>query len=155
MRSEETGRIFQALEVFRIEVPSWGFANGTRFGKFTQAAAATTLEEKLSDASQVHLLTGVCPTVALHVPWDLPEGIHSTDTMNKLAERYGIRPGSINPNLFQDQAYKDGSFGNPDRSIREQALRHVQESTEIAQRLNSRSRGSSVTPISPIGACPC
>jgi L-rhamnose isomerase / sugar isomerase len=58
--------------------------------------------------------------------------------MNKLAERYGIRPGSIDPNLFQDQAYKDGSFGNPDRSIREQALRHVQESTEIAQHLNSR-----------------
>ena len=35
---------------------------GTRFGKFMQAAAATTAEEKFSDARQVHLLTGVCPT---------------------------------------------------------------------------------------------
>jgi len=125
MRSQETDRVFQSLEEFRIEIPSWGFANtGTRFGKFTQAAAATTPEEKFSDAGQVHLLTGVCPTVALHVLWDLPEGIQNTDKVNKLAVRYGIRPGSINPNLFQDQVYKYGSFGNPDLSIREQALRH-------------------------------
>jgi L-rhamnose isomerase/sugar isomerase len=139
MRSPEANKIFQALEVFRIEIPSWGFANtGTRFGKFTQAAAATTPEEKFSDAGQVHLLTGVCPTVALHVLWDLPAGIQSTDAVNKLAERHGIRPGSINPNLFQEQVYKYGSFGNPDPAIREQALRHVKESIEIAQRLNSR-----------------
>jgi L-rhamnose isomerase/sugar isomerase len=110
MRSEETDRIFQALEVFRIEIPCWGFANGSRFGRFTQAAAATTPEEKFSDASQVYV-TGVCPTVALHILWDLPEGIQSAETVNKLAERYSIRPGSINPNLFQDQAYKYGSFG--------------------------------------------
>ena len=139
MRLQESDRLFQALEVFRIEIPSWGFANtGTRFGKFAQAAAATTPEEKLSDAGQVHLLTGVCPTVALHVLWDLPEGIQSTDTVNQLAERYGIRPGSINPNLFQEQVYKHGSFGNPDPSIREQALRRVKDSIAIAQRLNSR-----------------
>jgi L-rhamnose isomerase/sugar isomerase len=139
MRSPEANKIFQALEVFRIEIPSWGFANtGTRFGKFTQAAAATTPEEKFSDAGQVHLLTGVCPTVALHVLWDLPAGIQSTDAVNKLAERHDIRPGSINPNLFQEQVYKYGSFGNPDPAIREQALRHVKESIEIAQRLNSR-----------------
>jgi len=31
-------RVWAALDSFRIEVPSWGFANtGTRFGKFTQA----------------------------------------------------------------------------------------------------------------------
>ena len=139
MRSQETDKVFQALEAFRIEIPSWGFANtGTRFGKFTQAAAATTPEEKFSDAGQVHLLTGVCPTVALHVLWDLPEGTHSTGSVNRLAERYGIRPGSINPNLFQDQVYKYGSFGNPDSSIREHAQNHVRESIAIAQRLNSR-----------------
>jgi L-rhamnose isomerase / sugar isomerase len=131
--------VFQALEGFRIEIPSWGFANtGTRFGKFTQASAATTTEEKLSDAGQVQSVTGVCPTIALHVLWDLPEGIDSTESVNRLAERYGIRPGSINPNLFQEQVYKYGSFGNPDPSVREHALRHVKESIAIAGRLNSR-----------------
>ena len=55
-------RIHHALDGFRIELPSWGFANtGTRFGKFLQPAAATTLEEKFSDAGQVHALTGVLP----------------------------------------------------------------------------------------------
>ena len=66
-------RIWSALDGFRIEVPSWGFANtGTRFGKFVQGGAATTIEEKFADASQVNALTGASPTVALHVLWDLP-----------------------------------------------------------------------------------
>ncbi len=64
MDSQQTDTVFKALESFRIEIPSWGFANtGTRFGKFLQAAAAGTIEEKFSDAGQVHSLTGVCPTV--------------------------------------------------------------------------------------------
>ncbi len=44
-------KVWRALDGFRIEVPSWGFANtGTRFGKFVQGGAATTIEEKFSDA---------------------------------------------------------------------------------------------------------
>lgn len=44
----------RALDAFQIEIPSWGFANtGTRFGKFVQAGAASTLEEKFSDAAEV------------------------------------------------------------------------------------------------------
>src|SRR5580765_8766871 len=101
MKDSGVELIWKALDKFKIELPSWGFANtGTRFGKFIQAAAATTIEEKFSDASQVHLLTGVCPTVALHVLWDFPDGVASTDSIKKFAERYGVLPGSINPNLF-------------------------------------------------------
>ena len=51
-------RAFRILDAFQIEIPSWGFANtGTRFGKFMQAAAATTIDEKFSDAAEVHRLT--------------------------------------------------------------------------------------------------
>jgi L-rhamnose isomerase/sugar isomerase len=139
MNAGTSDKIFAALDTFRIELPSWGFANtGTRFGKFIQPAAATTTEEKFSDAGQVHLLTGVCPTVALHVLWDCPEGVQSTDDIKKFADKYGVAPGSINPNLFQDQEYKYGSFGNPEPSIRERALRHTRDSIEIARRLHSR-----------------
>ena len=68
MNADRADRIAAALDTFRIELPSWGFANtGTRFGKFLQPAAATTIEEKFSDAAQVHALTGACPTLALHV----------------------------------------------------------------------------------------
>jgi len=139
MNSGQGKRIFDALETFRIELPSWGFANtGTRFGKFIQPAAATTTEEKFSDAGQVHLLTGVCPTVALHVLWDFPEGLRSTTEIKQFSERYGVLPGSINPNLFQDQQYKYGSFANPDGDIRQRALQHTTDSIEIAHRLHSR-----------------
>ncbi len=139
MDSRERTAVFEALESFRIELPSWGFANtGTRFGKFLQPAAASTIEQKFSDAGQVHLLTGVCPTLALHVLWDCPEGVNSSAEIRKLSERYGIQPGSINPTLFQNQEYKYGSFGNPDETVRRRALQHTHDSVEIARRLKSR-----------------
>jgi len=137
--SRQTDIVFQALNHFQIELPSWGFANtGTRFGKFLQPAAAGTIEEKFSDAGQVHRWTGVCPTIALHVLWDLPDGLDDAKKVEELGAKNGLRAGSINPNLFQDQIYKFGSFGNPDPAIRKEALGHVMTSIEIAARTGSR-----------------
>ena len=139
MQSHMVERVSAALDGFRIEVPSWGFANtGTRFGKFLQLAAAGTIEEKFADAGLVHALTGICPTLALHVLWDFDNGLESVDAVAQLAKRHGIQPGSINPNLFQDQIYKFGSFGNPDASVRSRALQHTNDSVAIARRLQSR-----------------
>ncbi len=139
MKSDLSDRVFSALDAFRIEIPSWGFANtGTRFGKFVQPAAASTAEEKFADAAQVHSLTGVCPTVALHVLWDLPKGRDSTPEVIALADRYGVRPGSINPNLFESQIYKFGSFGNPDSKVRHEAIQHSILSIDIAKDVGSR-----------------
>jgi L-rhamnose isomerase / sugar isomerase len=131
--------VARALDEFRIELPSWGFANtGTRFGKFLQAAAATTVEEKFSDAGEVHALTGACPTVALHVLWDFPNGLDDVESVRAAARRYGVAPGAINPNVFQDQHYKFGSFGNPDEHVRRIALQHCLDSVAIARRLGCR-----------------
>jgi L-rhamnose isomerase / sugar isomerase len=139
MTTDRANRISAALDTFRIELPSWGFANtGTRFGKFMQPAAATTLEEKFSDAAQVHTLTGACPTLALHVRWDLPAGVDSAPEVTALAQRFRIAVGSINPNLFEDQQYKFGSFGNPDRAVRDRARAHAFESVDVGRRLGSR-----------------
>jgi len=139
MQAKLSEKIFKELEGFRIEIPSWGFANtGTRFGKFLQAGAASTIGEKFSDAGQVHALTGVCPTIALHVLWDFPRGLDSIAEVASLANKYGVRPGSINPNLFQDQIYRHGSFGNPDAKARDEALEHSKDSIAIAHGLNSR-----------------
>jgi L-rhamnose isomerase/sugar isomerase len=129
----------QALDAFQIEIPSWGFANtGTRFGKFVQAAAATTTEEKFADAAEVHHLTGVTPTVALHVLWDLPKGLADVPVVKELERKYGVRAGAINPNLFQDQEYKFGSLCNPSAEIRQRALNHLLDSIEIAKQLGCR-----------------
>ena len=130
---------FQVLDSFQIEIPSWGFANtGTRFGKFLQAGAASTLEEKFSDAGQVHMLTGVTPTLALHVLWDLPNGVADCAAVHQLEVNYGVSAGSINPNLFQDQEYKFGSLCNPSREIRERAIAHMLDSVAIARELGSK-----------------
>jgi L-rhamnose isomerase len=117
MKDKDVELVWKALDKLNVELPSWGFANtGTRFGKFIQPAAATTIEEKFSDAAQVHAVTGACPTLALHVQWDMPNGLQDVPKIEKLAAQFFIRPGSINPNIFQNQEYKFGSVGNPDTS---------------------------------------
>ena len=132
-------RVWKALDEFRIEIPSWGFANtGTRFGKFSQAAAATSIEEKFADAAQVHALTGVSPTLALHVLWDLPGGLADVPKIQSLERATGIRAGSVNPNLFQDQDYKFGSICNPSPEIRGKALSHLLDGVEIGRALGTR-----------------
>ena len=141
MKSESAlqERAFDALDSFHIEIPSWGFANtGTRFGKFLQPGAASTLEEKFSDAGEVHKLTGATPTLALHVLWDLPRGIADADAIGRLETKYGVSPGSINPNLFQDQEFKFGSLCNPSPEISERAIQHMLDSVAIANHLGSR-----------------
>jgi L-rhamnose isomerase / sugar isomerase len=133
MNRKLTEKAWKALDSLRVELPSWGFANtGTRFGKFIQPAAAATLEEKFADAAQVHAFTGACPTLALHVQWDLPKGLESVAEVEGLSRRLGIRPGSINPNIFQNQEYKYGSLGNPDPAVRRTAMRHILDCVRIA-----------------------
>ena len=138
-----TGRtveqVWAALDGFRIEVPSWGFANtGTRFGKFVQGGAATTIEEKFADAAEVNALTGASPTVALHVLWDLPGGKADVPAIRALEKKFGVRSGSINPNLFQDAEYKFGSIANPSSEIRKKALDHLLDCVEIGRELGSQ-----------------
>ncbi len=130
-------RLFQLLDDFKIETPSWGYADtGTRFGKFRQAAAAATIEEKLADAGIVHKYTGAAPTVAVHVLWDFSMGVDATATA-KVAQRHGVRIGSVNPNLFEDQIYKFGSVASPDERARQHAARHVMDSIKIAKAVGS------------------
>jgi L-rhamnose isomerase/sugar isomerase len=138
MSTDQTSGVFSALDSFAIEIPSWGFANtGTRFGKFSQAAAATTIDEKFADAAEVHRLTGVTPTLALHVLWDLPNGLDDAAKIKELEVKTGVRAGSINPNLFQDQEYKFGSICNPSAEVREKAVAHLLDSVEIGKAVGS------------------
>jgi L-rhamnose isomerase/sugar isomerase len=131
-----------ALDAFAIELPSWGFADtGTRFGKFMQPAAASTIDEKLHDAGLVHKLTGACPTVAVHVLWDFddPTDADAIRKTQSTAEGHGVAIGAINPNVFQSQAYKLGSFCSPDPDAREEAMRHTLDSIRLGAALNAPS----------------
>ena len=138
-QQQKMERVARALDRLQIEIPSWGFANtGTRFGKFLQSAAATSIEEKFADAAQIHQLTGVTPTLGLHVDWDLPEGVASVPLIRSLEKKYNVRAGSINPNLFQSQEYKYGSICNPDAGVRKKALAHLLDCVEMARLLGAR-----------------
>jgi L-rhamnose isomerase/sugar isomerase len=137
MNSAQLRRARAALDSFAIETPSWGFADtGTRFGKFFQDAAAIDLGDKLADAGHVHALTGCCPTVAVHVLWDFKPG-EDPKAVARLARKHGVKIGSINPNLFQDQCYKWGSFGHNDAAVRARALQHCVDSVAIGRAVNS------------------
>ena len=47
-------KIYGLLDDFAIETPSWGYADtGTRFGKFLQPAAASTIQEKLAELDTI------------------------------------------------------------------------------------------------------
>jgi L-rhamnose isomerase / sugar isomerase len=126
-----------ALKQQRIETPSWGYANsGTRFKAFPWPGAAVTTRQKLDDAAIVQQMTGIAPSVAVHIPWDKPEDGDYT-AMCQYAESQGLRIGAVNPNVFQDEAYKLGSFGNPDGAVREQALDHILECCDIMSKVKS------------------
>lgn len=136
-KSIDLDAVKAALKRQHIETPSWGYANsGTRFKAFAWPGAATTTQQKLDDAAMVHKMTGIAPTVAIHIPWDKPAGDDYV-AMCQYAEAQGIAIGAVNPNVFQDDNYKLGSLGNPDAGIREQALDHILECCEIMTKVKS------------------
>ena len=124
------------LRALSIETPSWGYGNsGTRFHVFPWPGAARTVEERIADAALVHRLTGACPSVAIHIPWDRTD---DWDELRRSAEELGIRLGAVNPNLFQEDEYRLGSICHPDPRVRRQALDHCLECVEIARATGSR-----------------
>ena len=127
---DELGRL-------EIETPSWGYGNsGTRFHVFPWPGAARTVHERIADAALVHRLTGACPSVAIHIPWDR---VDDWDALRGFVEDEGLRIGAVNANLFQEDAYRLGSFCHPDAGVRRQALDHCLECVEIARRVGSTS----------------
>jgi L-rhamnose isomerase/sugar isomerase len=127
--------ILARLRELEVETPSWGYGNsGTRFHVYPWPGAARDARERIADAALVHRLTGCCPTVALHIPWD---AVDDYGALRRFAEEQGVRIGAINPNLFGDDAYRLGSLCHPDAAVRAQALGHCRECIEIAQELGS------------------
>jgi L-rhamnose isomerase / sugar isomerase len=130
-------KVKTALKAQSIETPSWGYANsGTRFQAFAWPGAAVTTSDKLNDAAMVHKMTGIAPSVALHIPWDKPED-GDFAAMRQFAESLGLRLGAINPNVFQEPSYKLGSIAHPDTAIQQRALDHMIECCTIMEKTGS------------------
>ena len=117
------------LKTQTIELPSWAFGNsGTRFRVFTTAGVPRDPYEKIDDVAQVNAFTGITPRVSLHIPWDKTDDY---DALRRHAEDRGIRIGTINSNVFQDEDYKLGSLTNPDERVRAKAIAHHLECIDI------------------------
>ncbi|HEY8870402.1 MAG TPA: L-rhamnose isomerase [Candidatus Limnocylindrales bacterium] len=128
--------IVAALRVQHIELPSWAFGNsGTRFKVFAQKGVPRTPYEKVADAAQVHRFTGVAPSVALHIPWDR---VDDYADLARHASDVGVRLGTINSNVFQDDDYMLGSVCNPDARVRRKALDHLLACIDIMDATGSR-----------------
>jgi L-rhamnose isomerase/sugar isomerase len=118
-----------ALRTHRIETPSWAFGNsGTRFKVFPQPGVPRTPQEKIDDAAQVHAFTGVAPSVAVHIPWDK---VDDYAALAAYAAAAGVRIGTVNANVFQDEDYRLGSVANPDPRVRQKAVDHLLECIDI------------------------
>jgi L-rhamnose isomerase/sugar isomerase len=125
----------EQLATLRVETPSWGYGNsGTRFHVYPWPGAARTIWEKIDDAALVHRLTGCCPTVAIHIPWDR---VDDWGALSGYATERGLRIGAVNPNLFNDDAYRLGSLCHPDERVRAEALEHCRECIDVAIRVGS------------------
>jgi L-rhamnose isomerase/sugar isomerase len=128
-------RALGQLALLEIETPSWGYGNsGTRFHVYPWPGAARTVEEKIADAALVHRLTGCCPRVALHIPWD---AVDDWDELGRYAASEGVGLGAINPNLFGEDEYRLGSLCHPSKKVRDQAMRHCADCIEIARQVGS------------------
>ncbi|MCL4514541.1 MAG: L-rhamnose isomerase [Firmicutes bacterium] len=132
---QDPAKFAAALRDFHVETPSWGYGNaGTRFQVFAHPGAARNIFEKLADAAQVHRLTGICPTVAVHIPWDKVEDYSA---LHAEAEKLGVKIGAVNPNLFQEPEYMLGSLCHAGRAVRRKAADHLLECVRIAREVGS------------------
>jgi L-rhamnose isomerase / sugar isomerase len=124
------------LEALAIEVPSWAYGNsGTRFKVFGSPGTPRDVEEKIADAAAVHRFTGLSPSVALHIPWDLVDDFAA---LRRYAENLGVRLGTVNSNTFQDDEYKLGSLAHTDPKVRAKAVQHNLDCIEVMNQTGSR-----------------
>ncbi len=125
-----------ALRAQQIELPSWAFGNtGTRFKVFAQPGVPRTVQEKIDDAAQVNRYTGAAPSVAVHIPWDR---VDDYVALAGYAAGQGVRIGTVNANVFQDDDYKLGSVCHPDPAVRRKAVAHLLECVDIMDATGSR-----------------
>jgi L-rhamnose isomerase/sugar isomerase len=135
-RGINLNQVKESLKLLKIETPSWGYGDsGTRFKVFKQNGVPRNAFEKFEDAAQVHKLTGLCPSVAIHIPWDKVEDYGK---LRSHAEALGLKIGAVNPNLFQENEYMLGSVTHADAAIRRNATDHLLECIDIAKETGSR-----------------
>ena len=124
-----------ALRRFNVETPSWGYGDsGTRFATFAQEGRPRDVFERVDDAAVVHRLTRSAGAVAFHFPWDAVDDLQA---LRAHIEGHGLAVGAVNPNLFQDPAYRFGSVANASSAVRRKAVTHLLDCVAIGTELGA------------------
>ncbi|MBI3972822.1 MAG: L-rhamnose isomerase [Chloroflexi bacterium] len=135
-RGVDVEGVVARLKRQEVETPSWGYGNsGTRFRVFGQPGVPRDPFEKFEDAAQVHRFTGICPSVAIHIPWDK---VDDFGALQQHAERLRLRVGAVNPNVFQEEDYKLGSICSSDPRVRRKATDRILECIDVAKATGSK-----------------
>jgi L-rhamnose isomerase/sugar isomerase len=123
------------LSRFTVAIPSWGFSPmGTRFATFLLGDEAKDVYGRIDRAARVHEATGITPGVALHFPWDRTEDLGA---LARYIRDRGLRVEAVNPNTFQDPAYRLGSVAHPDAAVRRMAQEHLLWCVEACRELGA------------------
>lgn len=134
-RGVDLDAVKERLRRLRIETPSWGYGDsGTRFKVFQKEGVPRNPFEKFDDAAVVQRLTGACPSVAIHIPWDQVDDFQA---LAQHAAALGLKIGAVNPNVFQDDDYMLGSVTNADAAIRRKATQHLLDCVAVMKATGS------------------
>ncbi|MDR7127742.1 L-rhamnose isomerase/sugar isomerase [Algoriphagus sp. 4150] len=133
-------QVIRKIQEFQIAIPSAALGNG-RSGnkKFRTGGEPRNLGEKLEDIGLLQQLTCKTNSVSVYIPWDMPEDYRE---VKDLANELNLKFDTMNSTGSQDQNQKEyaklGSLGNPNKSIREEAIAHNEDVVNIGKKLGSK-----------------
>ena len=137
-------KVVKRVAALPIEVPSWGFGRGgTRFASYPSKEIPKTVPQRIATAGKFHKITGKGETVALHIPWD-GSTAKEIALVARCLKKAGVRPGTINLNLFDarpkgplDDRLRFGSITNPVEAVRKASVAHGHECIRIMRKLGA------------------
>lgn len=135
-RGVDAERALIELDRLEIEIPSWGFSKaGTRFYAFPQKGDAKNFFQRVEDCEQVWKHTGSGRSICMHIPWDACDYAAAKDYVESKSMTFG----TVNTNLFEDDAFALGTLANADARIRAKAVAMLNPCTDVAREVGAPS----------------
>ncbi len=132
--------VIRKIQEFQIAIPSAALGNGRASKKRSRTGGGPrNLNEKLEDIGLLQQLTCKTNSVSVYIPWDLPEDYME---VKDLAKELNLDFDTMNSTSSQDKNQKEyaklGSLGNPNKTIREEAIAHNEDVINIGEKLGSK-----------------
>lgn len=132
--------VIRKIQEFQIAIPSAALGNSRENGKRHRTGGEPrNLNEKLEDVGLLQQLTRKTNSISVYIPWDMPIDYKES---KGLAAELDLKFDTMNSTSSQDQNQQEyanlGSLGNPDKTIRQEAIAHNEEVISIGKKLGSK-----------------